>query len=49
MNDSEMIVNNVNDSMGLENILLSADNKERILGDWVRFHLKKWLKNIMEV
>lgn len=49
MKDIEMIVNNVNDSMGMENILLMDENKEMIMGYRVRFHLKKWLKNIMEV
>ena len=45
MKDIEMIVNNVNDSMGMENILLTDENKEMIMGYRVRFHLKKWLKN----
>ena len=49
MKDIEMIVNNVNDSMGMENILLTDENKEMMMGYRVRFHLKKWLKNIMEV
>ena len=32
MKDIEMIVNNVNDSMGMENILLTDENKEMIMG-----------------